>query len=74
VFQNVLYVVEIILALTLIGMVTLQAKNLGAGAVFGGDTSFKTGRRGVERTIFYLTTAVSVAFFVVAILILAIAT
>ncbi len=73
-FLNVLYVVEIILALTLIGMVTLQAKNLGAGAVFGGDTSFKTGRRGVERTIFYLTAAVSVTFFIVAILILAIST
>lgn len=73
-FLNVLYVVQIILALTLIGMVTLQAKNLGAGAVFGGDTSFKTGRRGVERTIFYLTVAVSVTFFIVAILILAIST
>lgn len=73
-FLNVLYIVEIILALTLIGMVTLQAKNLGAGAVFGGDTSFKTGRRGVERTIFYLTVAISTAFFLVAIVILAIST
>ena len=61
---TVFYIVQIILAITLIGLVLLQSKNSGAGAVFGGDTSFRTTRRGVEKTMFNLTIVVSVLFFV----------
>lgn len=69
---SVLYVVQIILGITLIGLVMVQAKGMGAGAMFGGDTSFKTSKRGFERTIFNLTVAVSAAFFLVAIISVAI--
>lgn len=60
---NILYIVQIILAVTLIGLVLLQSKNSGAGAMFGGDSSFRTTRRGVEKTMFNLTIVVSVLFF-----------
>lgn len=65
---TVIYVVQIILGITLIGLVMLQAKGMGAGAMFGGDTSFKTSRRGFERTIFNLTVAVAAVFFLISII------
>ena len=70
---NILYVVQIILGVTLVGLVVVQAKNLGAGAVFGGDSSFQTTRRGFERTLFNLTAVVAGLFFIVAIVTAAIA-
>jgi len=63
---NILFIVQIILGLTLIGLVLVQSKNSGAGAMFGGDTSFHTTRRGVEKTMFNLTIVVSVVFFLLA--------
>lgn len=69
---TVVYAIQIILGITLIGLVMLQAKGMGAGAMFGGDTSFKTSRRGFERTIFNLTVVVAIVFFLVAIIAVAI--
>ncbi|HRX05159.1 MAG: preprotein translocase subunit SecG [Anaerolineae bacterium] len=70
---SVLYVVQVILGITLIGLVTVQAKGMGAGAMFGGDTSFKTSKRGFERTLFNLTVAVSAVFFLVALITVSVA-
>lgn len=70
---TILYIVQMILAVVLIGLVVLQSKNLGAGAVFGGSDSFKTTRRGIEKTMFNLTILVSVLFFVLALVTVAIA-
>lgn len=63
---TILYIVQIILGITLIGLVMLQAKDLGTGSMFGGSDSFHTTRRGVEKTLFNLTLAVSILFFIVA--------
>lgn len=63
---NILFIVQIVLGITLIALVMMQAKNLGTGAVFGGSDSFATTRRGFEKTLFYLTAIVSVLFFIVA--------
>lgn len=67
--QLVLFIVQIILALTLIGLVLLQSKNMGSPAVFGGSDSFRASRRGLERTIFNLTAIVSGLFFVVSLIV-----
>jgi preprotein translocase subunit SecG len=69
---TVLYIVQIILGITLIGLVLVQSKNSGAGAVFGSDTSFRTTRRGVEKTLFNFTVVVSLLFFLVALISVAI--
>lgn len=63
---NVLFIVQIILGITLIALVMMQAKNLGSGAVFGGSDSFATTRRGFEKTLFNLTAIVAILFFLVA--------
>ena len=63
-----LYIVQIILSVTLIGIVILQAKGGGLGSVFGGDSGVYKSRRGVEKTLFNVTIGLSVAFFVVALI------
>ena len=42
--STILLIVQIIVAITLIALVLVQSKNSGAGAMFGGDTSFRTSR------------------------------
>ncbi len=62
-----LNIIEDILAITLIVLVLVQAKGSGLGAVFGGDSIYKT-RRGVEKSIFQATIGVAVLFFAIALL------
>ena len=64
---NYFSVAQIILGVALIAIILLQVRNSGAASVFGGqDTSIYRTRRGVERTLFIATIALSVIFFVIA--------
>ncbi len=59
----------IITSIALIFGVILQSKGAGLGNLTGADTgSVFTARRGIERTLFYVTIALAVLFFVLAIL------
>jgi len=54
----------IIISVLLILSVILQSKGAGLGGLTGADTgSVFTARRGVERTLFRITIALSVVFF-----------
>ncbi|RJP46526.1 MAG: preprotein translocase subunit SecG [Anaerolineaceae bacterium] len=58
----------IITSVALIASVILQSKGAGLGGLTGADTgSVFTARRGIERTLFWVTIALSVLFFVLAI-------
>ena len=61
-----LQIVQIIVAVTLIILILLQTKGTGLGSIFGGDSSVYKSRRGVEKTLFNATIALSVVFFLVA--------
>lgn len=63
-----LSIAQIILSIALIACIILQSKAAGLGGLSGGDTGgvFRA-RRGVERTLFFVTIGISVAFFIVAI-------
>jgi preprotein translocase subunit SecG len=64
----------IIISVLLILSVILQSKGAGLGGLTGADTgSIFTARRGVERTLFWLTIALSVIFFILVITLLLIA-
>lgn len=63
-----LLIVQIVISLVLITVIILQAKGTGLSQTFGGSTNYHT-KRGVERTLFYLTILASLAFVVVAALI-----
>jgi preprotein translocase subunit SecG len=58
----------IITSIALIASVILQSKGAGLGGLAGGDTgSIFTARRGVEKTLFWVTIFLSVLFFGLAI-------
>ena len=56
----------IIISVLLILSVILQSKGAGLGGLTGADTgSIFTARRGVERTLFWVTIVLSVVFFAI---------
>jgi preprotein translocase subunit SecG len=58
----------IITSVALIASVILQSKGAGLGGLTGGDTGgVYTARRGIERTLFWVTIVLSVIFFTLAI-------
>jgi preprotein translocase subunit SecG len=57
-----IYIAQLVIALALIGVILLQAKGSGLGGIFGqADTVYRT-KRGVEKTLFQLTIALTVVF------------
>lgn len=61
----------IIISVLLILSVIIQSKGAGLGGLTGADAgSVYTARRGVERTLFWITIALSVVFFVLVITLL----
>ena len=60
-----LQIIQIILSITLIVLVLLQAKGGGLGSIFGGDGGVYRTRRGLEKTIYQATIGLSILFFVI---------
>ena len=61
----------IIISVLLVLSVILQSKGAGLGGLTGADTgSIFTARRGVERTLFWITIILSVIFFIIVITLL----
>lgn len=59
----------IITSVTLIASVILQSKGAGLGGLTGAESgTVFSARRGIERTLFYVTIGLSVLFFILAIL------
>ena len=69
--KNYLDIALIIVSVGLIVSVILQSKGAGLGGLTGADTgSIFTARRGVERTLFWITIILSVIFFALVITLL----
>lgn len=61
-------ILQIILALVLLGVLLLQARGAGFSASFGSsDSSIYRTRRGFERTLFQFTIAVALAWVLISI-------
>jgi preprotein translocase subunit SecG len=66
---SVVNIALILVSVALIASVILQSKGAGLGGLTGADTGgIFTARRGVEKTLFYVTIVLGVVFFVLAIL------
>ncbi len=66
--ERFLDIALIITSVTLIISVILQSKGAGLGGLTGADTGgVYTARRGIERTLFWVTIVLSVIFFALAI-------
>ncbi|MBU6288724.1 MAG: preprotein translocase subunit SecG [Chloroflexi bacterium] len=69
--QTLFYVIQIVLAITLIGVILLQVKNAGLGSSFGGsDASIYTTRRGLDRVLYQFTIVLAVVFVVTSMIVL----
>ncbi len=66
--QTILTVFLFAVSFLLIGSVLLQQRGSGLGAAFGGDNTVYRTKRGVEKGLFYVTIALAVLFFGIAIL------
>ena len=65
---TILQVALIVTAIALIVSVILQSKGAGLGGLTGADTgSVFTARRGIEKTLFWVTIILSFLFFALAI-------
>lgn len=60
---SVFLVIQIILSIFLIALILIQGKGTGFGSPLLGGIGIYSTRRGVEKTIFYITIAVAVLFF-----------
>jgi preprotein translocase subunit SecG len=66
---NVVDIALVVVSVALITSVILQSKGAGLGGLTGADTGgIFTARRGVEKTLFYVTIVLGALFFVLAIL------
>jgi len=67
--EKYLNVALIITSIALITSVILQSKGAGLGGLTGSDTGgIFTARRGIEKTLFWITIGLSVLFFALAII------
>jgi preprotein translocase subunit SecG len=63
--SNYLDIALIITSIALIASVILQSKGIGLGGLSGTDTGgVFTARRGIEKTLFWITIVLAVLFFV----------
>jgi preprotein translocase subunit SecG len=66
--KTYLYLAQIVLAVALTVLVTLQAKDAGLSQMFGGgDMGVQRTRRGVEKTMFQATIVLGLVFILLAI-------
>ena len=62
--KSTISLVQIILAIALIGLIILQSKGTGLGSTFGGDMGFYSTKRGAEKILFITTIVVATLFFI----------
>lgn len=63
-----LNIIQIIISVTLMVIILIQVKGEGGGGVFGGSLGVARTRRGLERTLFNVTIALSVIFLLMSFL------
>ncbi len=63
-----LNIIQIIISVTLMVIILIQAKGEGLGGVFGGGTGVARTRRGLERTLFNATIVLSAIFLLISFL------
>jgi preprotein translocase subunit SecG len=59
-------ILQIILAIALIIVILLQNRGTGLGGAFGGESAVYHSRRSLEKTLFQITIALAIVFFITA--------
>ena len=63
-----LNIVQIVIAIMLIGVVLLQPQGTGLGRAYGGSGTSYRSKRGMERLMFWLTIILAVLFAVLSVI------
>lgn len=66
--SKVLIIIQIILSLSLIAAILLQAQGTGLGGIFGAGGETYRSRRGIEKILFWATIILSACFLLVSVL------
>lgn len=61
-------IIQIVLAVTLMGLILLQAKGSGLGSAFGGEMGFYRTKRGFEKLLFRATIVIASLFVIFSII------
>ena len=70
--KNILTIAQIIISVSLIVLILMQARGTGLGRTFGGGSGASFSRRGLEKLLFRLTFIVVGLFLIISILLLVI--
>ncbi len=62
--KEILLVIQVVVAILLVGIIMLQNRGGGIGSVFGGESAVYRSRRGAEKLMHYATIALAVVFCV----------
>lgn len=65
--KDALRIAELILAISLIGLILMQSRGTSLGSVFGQEGSVFHTRRGAERVLFNVSIGVAVVFFIISV-------
>ncbi len=69
--ESYLDIALIITAIALIASVVLQSKGIGLGGLTGADTGgVFTARRGIEKTLFWITIGLAIVFVILTIIVI----
>ena len=69
--ESYLDIALIITSIALIVSVVLQSKGVGLGGLTGGDSGgVFTARRGIEKTLFWITIGLSILFFILTLVVI----
>lgn len=68
VMTQLLPILQIIISMLLVAAILMQRRSGGLSPTFGGGGGFYRTRRGVERTLFFITIALSAMFIATALL------
>lgn len=66
--KTTLLILQIIVSVSLITVILMQAKGSGLSTVFGGSGGFYRSRRGVEKLLAYVTVCLTALFLVLCII------
>ncbi|OGL95425.1 preprotein translocase subunit SecG [Candidatus Uhrbacteria bacterium RIFOXYB12_FULL_58_10] len=61
--NNILSIVQVVLAALLVASILLQARGTGLGSSFGGEGNVYRTKRGVEKRLFQATIVLAILFF-----------
>jgi preprotein translocase subunit SecG len=66
--KNIILIIQLLVSISLIALILLQAKGVGLGRAWGGGGEFYKSKRGVEKVVFQTTVALAIVFMVTSLL------